>query len=129
MQLLVRNWSAAQVTAGDGVRTLEKMDGDFALIATQRYDQFRDTMKRLAVSGAPVEIDEIAGNDEIFLTGVAPQDWTYDGPPGQFINAMKLPTDDTHKRVVVRLPVKELLPTLKRFDSVGAFQVDHIYDY
>ena len=86
-------------------------------------------MLALAEAPAPVQIQEIAGNDEIFLTGVAPIGWTYEGAPATVPYALALPTDGTHKRIVMRVPVRHLLPLLRSLTAEGQVAVDHIYDY
>jgi len=129
MQMVVTGWSSRLTTADSGIRVLEQLDDVHTLIATPRYDRFRDVMIGLARSDSTVTIREIAGNREIFLTGVAPAAWTYPGVEGVVPYTLPLPTDPSRKRFTLRLPVALLLATLRQLDTEGEAQVDHVYDY
>lgn len=110
------------------VRMIESLDHDYSLVSLPRYDEFRDAIRRLShVEG--VQIDEISGNDEIFLTGVAPASWRYAGTDGVEVYALELPTDPTRVRVTMTVPVRRLLTLVRALDAEGVMQVDHIYDY
>jgi len=111
------------------VERVASLDSVNTLVASPRYDVFRDLLIDLARSGAAVRIKEIAGNSEIFLTGVAPASWQYAGIDAVVAYALPLPTDATKKRVAVRAPVRQLLPFLAGVDAEGQLTVDHIYDY
>jgi hypothetical protein len=105
------------------------VDSVHTLVAAPRYDKFRDAIRQLAASNDRVRIEEIAGNREIFLTGVGPVAWQYSGPTGRDVFEIALPTDVSRKRVAIRVPVSELLAVVKRLDTEGQLVVDHIYDY
>jgi len=111
------------------VERLAAMDSVNTLVASPRYDVFRDLLLDLARSRSAVRIKEIAGNGEIFLTGVAPASWQYAGTDAVVAYALPLPTDPTKKRVAVRAPVRQLLPFLATVEAEGNLTVDHIYDY
>ena len=108
---------------------LERADSLHTLVATKRYDEFRDAMLRLARTEPGVELREIAGNDDIFLTGIAPSGWDASHLAGLAAYALPLPTDSTRERVAVRVKVRELLPLLRQLEAPGGLVVDHIYDY
>ena len=126
MQMVVADWNAAAGAAG--LKKLEQLDARHALVATPRYDAFRDAMLRLARGGTPVELEEIAGNREILLSGVAPRSWRYAGSRGAVEYALPLPSDASRKRVALRVPTTELIALLREALS-GGLAVDHIYDY
>jgi len=129
MQMVVTGWNDRLATADSGIRILEQLDDVHTLIATPRYDRFRDVMTGLAQADSTVTIREIAGNREIFLTGVAPAGWTYPGVEGVVPYTLPLPTDPARKRFTLRLPVPRLLATLRQLDAEGVARVDHVYDY
>lgn len=129
MQMVVTGWDDRMATADSGVKVLEQLDSVHTLIATPRYDRFRDLMLTLGKSEPGLTIREIAGNKEIFLTGVAPSGWTFSGAEGVVPYTQTLPTDSNRKRFTLRLPVNRLLTTLKQLDDEGQAKVDHIYDY
>ena len=129
MQMVVTGWEDRMATADSGIRVLEKLDPVHTLIGTPRYDRFRDLMLALGTGEPGLTIREIAGNREIFLTGVAPSTWQYPGAEGIVPYTQPLPTDATRKRFTLRLPVPRLLETLRQLDAEGIAVVDHIYDY
>jgi hypothetical protein len=99
------------------------------LLSTPRYDEFRDAMLALARRGGPVRLAEIAGNDEIFLTGVAGAGWALPDARGELVYALPLATDPARKRVAIRVAVRDLLPLLATLRADRGVLVDHIYDY
>ena len=104
------------------------LDPRHGLMALPRYDKFRDTLLAWSARDTFPDIQEIAGNDRIFLTGVAPASWNWQGARGWGVNAMPLPTDPSRKRITVSVPVSDLLPTLRDLSQNGIV-VDHVYDY
>jgi hypothetical protein len=90
---------------------------------------FRDVMLDLAKQNSGMRIIEIAGNDEIFLTGVAPSGWSHVDADAQTVHSMPLPSDASRERFGAKVRVKELLTVLRRLTSNPGVVVDHIYDY
>ena len=127
--MVVTGWSAALEAAHPKLKTVAKIDSVHTLLSAPRYDEFRDELRALADSGSGVRISEIAGNREIFLTGVAPRGWTYDGVQGRVVFAVPLPTDATRERVAMRVPVSDVIDVLHGLDAGGKLRVDHVYDY
>jgi hypothetical protein len=129
MQLVVTGWSDTLARREPNLVAIARLDSLHTLVATPRYDGFRDVLLRLAQSPGSLRITEVAGNDEILVSGVAPARWTYSGSAGAVDYALPLPTDSTRKRVALRLPVRGLLPVLDSLASEGRLAIDHIYDY
>jgi FAD/FMN-containing dehydrogenase len=129
MQMIVTGWTDSTTAHHAAIKPVGRVDSVHTLVAAPRYDKFRDAIRQLAVSNDRVRIEEIAGNREILLTGVAPAAWKYSGPTGRDVFEMALPTDASRKRVAIRVPVSELLAVVKRLDTEGQLVVDHIYDY
>jgi hypothetical protein len=97
-------------------------DGRIAVEAP-RYAQFTELMLRLART--PVQLSEIAGNDEIFVTIRERADAP--APPGTMI---ELPLRDRAgwRRTGVTVKVAELLPFLRAVQAQGG-EIEHVYDY
>ncbi len=129
VQLVVSGWSDSVAARHTAVERLEAIDPLHTLVAVPRYDEFRDAMRSLALANEPVTIKEIAGNDDILLTGVAPASWGYGGAPAQPVYAVPIAADPSRKRVAMRVPVRYLLPTLRALAAEGRLRVDHVYDY
>ena len=129
IHLVVRGWGDAVARSNASLAVVGRLDSLHTLVAAPRYDGFRDAMRGLARDPRGVEIVEIAGNDEIFLTGTAPAGWRWTSRQGSVPYTLPLPTDSTRMRVTLRVPVPRLLPVLAELDRAGQLQVDHIYDY
>lgn len=129
MQLVVAGWEDRLAPADSGIAVLERLDPVHTLVATPRYDRFRDVLLGWARTDSALAIKEVAGNREIFLTGVAPAGWRYPGPEAAMPYSLPLPTDPTRERFTLRVPVAELLPALRRIETEGQARVDHVYDY
>ncbi|MGH8720794.1 MAG: hypothetical protein ACREU4_02340, partial [Burkholderiales bacterium] len=128
MQMVVANW-AADPPPNARLKLIERLDGGaHALAATARYDGFRDAMLALARADAPLALEEVAGNREILLTGVAARAWRYAGSRGRVDYALPLPADDSKKRITLRVPTAQLIGVLSELLADGVV-VDHIYDY
>ena len=131
MQLVATGWDDAFAARVPGVTALARLDSAHALLATPRYDAFVDAVKALAAVDTGVTIVEIAGNGEIFLTGVAPRDWVYRGAVAgpAVAYALPLPTAAAKKRFTMRVPVRRLLALLRVLAADPRVTVDHVYDY
>lgn len=111
-------------------RAVARLDERHTLLAAPRYDAFRDQLFAPARSRASLRLDEIAGNDDIPLTGVAPVRWQTADTRVRTLHALPLPADSTRKRVAVRLSVRDLLDVLAGPDvGPSRLAVDHVYDY
>jgi FAD/FMN-containing dehydrogenase len=127
MQMVVAH-AVGAAPADARLKVLEPLGAGRVLAATPRYDGFRDAMLSLARSGSALELEEIAGNREILLTGVAPRNWRYAGTRGHVVYTLPMPADRERKRVTVRVPTTQLLALLREAQQSGLV-VDHIYDY
>lgn len=117
------------VAAEPRIRLVEHLGPGRALLSLPRWDGFRDVVRDLGVAGAPLVIEEIAGNDEMFVTGVAPAGWRYTGTDAVPAWVMALPADPGHNRVTLRVPVGRLLPLMRGLVAEGRVVIDHTYDY
>lgn len=100
-----------------------------ALVTIRRYDPFGELLLDAARRGESVPLVEIAGNDDIVVTGLATADWRYVGPEAEFLYAIPLATDPARIRPVLKVRTRDLLPFLRRAQADGRFTVDHVYDY
>jgi hypothetical protein len=118
----VENYSgpeaAVQVAAEFG-------DGSM-LIGLPRYEGFSVAVPRLAARG--VRFREIAGNDEIMLTLIAPRAWAYDLSAGEVLLTMPSLTDPDAQRLALNVPVRSLHTVLAELRERD-FVIEHLYDY
>jgi hypothetical protein len=129
IEMVVTGWTQQEARRDTRMAPLARLDGLHTLVSVPRYDAFRDVLIGLARSRTSLRIQEIAENDEIFLTGVAPAGWKRSGGRGTVVYALPLPTDPSRKRFAMRVAVPELLPLIRELDGEGRVTVDHIYDY
>lgn len=129
IQMVVVNWGKGDSTPDNRIIVLESLDRTHTLVATPRYDGFRDTLLEIAHKDAPLEIREVAGNREIFITGLAPKEWQYGGSRGRVMYSLPVPTDESRKRIAMRIPNRELIGALRELQREAKVVVDHIYDY
>lgn len=110
------------------VKVVTEIRRDSYLVIIPRYQEFTD----LAVSLAKRDVHfvQIAGNDEIMLSVVAPVTWDYDLPSEEanfFFDQDFLAQHDL-KRIVLECPVRSLHSVLKNLTDRG-IKIEHIYDY
>jgi hypothetical protein len=115
-----------RATGGNGpARELERPMARSSLLSIPRYEKFSEIVPALLKRG--VTIYEIAGNDEIFLTALAPVPWK--GVRDWHV-VMREPilTDAGRVRVGLTVPVSCLARVLADLEASGA-RLEHLYDY
>src|SRR6266404_4401719 len=99
-----------------------------AVVIIPRYQEFTDTAVKLTRHG--VRFVQIAGNDEIMLTVLAPEGWQYDLPAGEssLLFTERLMTQPGIQRFAIECSVRSLHLALN--DAVArGIRIEHIYDY
>jgi hypothetical protein len=98
------------------------------IVSIPRYQEFTDLAVQLAKRD--VHFAQIAGNDEIMLTIIAPKNWSCDSPPGDssFLFTESFLTQPNVKRIALECPVRSLHAVLNNLASCGG-KIEHIYDY
>jgi hypothetical protein len=98
------------------------------IVSIPRYQEFTDRAVELAKRD--VHFVQIAGDDEIMLTVVAPKNWNYDLPSkdGSLLFTEEFLTQPNVKRIALECPVRSLHSVLNNFASRG-IKIEHIYDY
>ncbi len=109
-----------------GVRRVQELGPRHWIFTVPHYQGFTDTVPLLARDG--VEFEEIAGNDEIMLTLIAPAAWNYNLSAGKPLFTMTLLTGPDAKRVAVQVPVKSLGAILREMDAKN-LRLEHLFDY
>jgi hypothetical protein len=108
------------------VRVAEQLDEEATLIGLPRYEGFTQTVPKLAKQG--VRFIEIAGNQQIMVSALAPKEWTYHLQEGEVLFSMDVLTQPHLKRMTLNLPVKSLHTILAALESDGVV-LEHLYDY
>lgn len=112
-----------------GLTVLRAIDSTHKLVATPRYDGFHRAVVALAAAAPDAVLKEVAGNDDIVVTGVAPLGWDWRMPGVRTLYALALPTDSTHKRVVMQVRTKALIALQRALVAQRGLALDHMYDY
>lgn len=119
------NWpDAAQKVPG--VEVTAEFGEDGVILALPRYEGFSVATPQLAAAG--VRFVQVAGNDDIMLTVLAPRTWEYDLDVGEVLFAQPILTDSNLQRLALNVPVSELHTVLNEL-AKRKFVLEHIYDY
>ena len=109
-----------------GVKKIRELEDGACVVSLPHYQGFTDTAPALARTG--VEFRDLAGNDEILLTVVAPTEWKYDLPQGSLLFTMEMMNTGATKRFAVQAPVHSLGAMLRAFETRG-IKIEHLFDY
>ena len=127
--LRIHAWidNAGDDVFADGIVKKVKALGPRAYIVTvPRYEAFTVRAKQLIAQG--VRFNDIAGNDDILVTVLAPASLKIDPSLGTILLDEPLLTDPATRRVGLLAAVASLHDTVTRLEKSGAI-VEHIYDY
>jgi hypothetical protein len=107
------------------IRVAGRIGGGPVVVEVPRYAQLTDILVRLAAAG--IDPVEIAGNDDIFLTVLAPA--AASPPPGAAV-LLSIPLDDRAgwRRLGLSTKVVRLGPVLRAVQAGGG-EIEHVYDY
>jgi hypothetical protein len=110
------------------IKNLKQIDPQSFVVFIPRYQEFTDRAIELAKRN--VHFVQIAGDDEIMLTIVAPKNWSYDLPAsdGSVLFTENFLTQPGVKRIALECPVRSLHSVLNSFSTRG-IKIEHIYDY
>lgn len=97
------------------------------LVALPRYEPFTATVQALAAAG--VRFVEIAGNDALLVTIVAPAAWRDAEHRGAELVEWPLLTDRARKRVALTVAVPQLHAVLPSLAAEPGVTIDHLYDF
>ena len=122
----VENFSDDLFVKYPKIEKVSELDNNTYIIKIPRYRMFTEIIPKLSKDG--VHFIDIAGNDEIFLTIIAPRNWDYDLEEGRPLFSMEILTNANLKRIGVGVPVKFLNKILTTLEEQG-IKIEHIYDY
>jgi len=119
---LVLAATPAQIAAIDPRLKILSGSANGTVVDAPRYAQFTDLAQKIAAAG--IAFREIAGNDDIFITVLAPAST----PAGKPLLSMKLGDRPGWERRGYMVKVPALSATLATLRAEGA-TLEHIYDY
>ncbi|HST35251.1 MAG TPA: hypothetical protein VLK25_01290 [Allosphingosinicella sp.] len=125
LRLVVRAEPAAVAAVDPRFRPVARLADGYVAVETPRYEQFTQLMQRLAAT--PVALSEIAGNDDIFVTLLLPDNVR---PPASTYVMTEVPLEDRPgwRRVGLNVKVPRLLGLIRGTRAAGG-ELEHVYDY
>ncbi len=125
---VIHAWVRKTPAATDArIRMREAIGGDSELLALPRYGPFTATVRALADQG--VRFVEIAGNDTLLITIIAPAEWQDRAGRGDKLVEWPILTDRTQKRVAMTIAIPRLHEILPSLAAESAITIDHLYDF
>jgi hypothetical protein len=123
---LVSGVPAEQLATIKGVKIIQTQTQG-VLIETPRYRAFTKILTQIAMAGG--SIVEIAGNDDVMVTMITPEDVPFSLLP-QGVSLIKSVARDGFgsQRTLLDVRMLELALLLKEFSN-GDVRVEHVYDY
>ena len=108
------------------IKVVDQFDDASLLVSLPRYEPFRQAVTTLVSHDA--RLLEIAGNDQILMTVIAPNNWQDVWHQGEKVCEWTILTEPAKKRVALLVPISRLHETLPRLTHDG-LTLDHLYDF
>jgi len=110
------------------IKVVKQIAPQTFIVNIPRYQEFTD--RAIELAKRDVHFVQVAGNDEIMITIVAPKNWAYDLPAsdGSLLFTENVLTHPDVKRIALECPVRSLHSVLNNLGARG-IKIEHIYDY
>jgi hypothetical protein len=108
------------------IRKVKQVGPGAYIVIIPRYQEFTTVAEWLAERD--IHFVEIAGNDEILVSAIAPRGWSYNLTAGEEAFSTILATAPELKRVAISTPVGSLHRVVNELRR-GGTKVEHVYDY
>ena len=115
-----------RIFADTRIRKVKTLGLRSYIVALPRYAAFTPVVTALVKQG--VRFHDLAGNNEILLTAIAPRELDLHAMSGGIVLSEEILTNPATKRIGVRVPVRTLHVILTDLPTHGA-SVEHLYDY
>ena len=108
------------------VRIVQDLGNGGFVITLPHYQGFTDTAPSLAEKG--VDFIEIAGNKEILMSFISPDNFTLKNNQVKILFSMKVLGEMKKKRVAIQVPVESLSFIIREL-AAKDIPIEHIFDY
>jgi hypothetical protein len=108
------------------IRKVKEVGSGAYVVVVPRYQEFTTIAGWLAERD--IHFVEVAGNDEILVTAIAPRSWAYNLTAGELAFSTELATAPELRRVAISTPVSSLHVVMNQLQSQG-IKIEHVYDY
>jgi hypothetical protein len=122
----VENTPAMMFAENPRIRKVKEIGAGAYIVAVPRYQEFTTISEWLAERD--VQYVEIAGNDEILVSILAPAGWNYNAGVGTIAFETPLAASADQKRVAISVRVNELTGMIAKLRRRGA-TLEHVYDF
>lgn len=123
LRLIVRAAPATLAGVDGDLRPVQVLPGGMTVVEAPRYERFNSALAKLIARDVPLV--EIAGNDDVFATVLAPAGATL---PGTMLFDMTADGDTGRRRLGVVLKVPALPELFRAAERAGGL-VEHVHDY
>jgi hypothetical protein len=127
--LVIHAWlddAPERIFADTRIRKVKTLGLRSYIVALPRYAAFTPVVAALVKQG--VRFHDLAGNNEILLTAIAPRELDLHAMSSGIVLSEEILTNPATKRIGVRVPVRTLHVILTDLPTRGA-SVEHLYDY
>lgn len=114
------------IFARDGITSVKQLGPQSFVVRMPRYEAF--TAAALALDEAGVQFVNIAGNDDILVSALAPDSLAWTDGAARRVVTLPIQTEPGRVRLAIRTPLAALRETLATLRSGGA-TIEHLYDY
>jgi len=122
----IENASEPIFTGNPRIRKVKEVGAGAYIVIIPRYQEFTTVAAWLA--DRDVHFVEIAGNDEILVTAIAPRNWAYALTAGEVAFSTELATGPDWKRIAIAAPARDLHKVMNELKN-GGIRIEHVYDY
>jgi hypothetical protein len=122
---VIKGLDAADIAAVDGTKLIAKLD-DASVIETPRYRVFTGILQQLALRGR--DAVEIAGNDDVLITVLAPEAGSAQAIGGRELFSVPVQSKPGWRRMGLDVRIAELMGMIRRMRGADV-ELEHVYDY
>jgi hypothetical protein len=126
IRTVVVGLTPADIATDPRIKVVRELGSGRTLIVTPRYQAYTDLLAGLARRGR--DVAEIAGNDRILITALAPDGRLPTITGGRRLFEQPIQSEPGRRRVGLDLQVAELAAAIRAIEGAGAV-VEHVYDY
>ena len=126
LRLVARTSPEVLAALDDRLKVVRDMPGGLVVAVAPRYAQFTELLDKM--TGSTIALEEIAGNDDIFLTATLPESAMSRWPNATVLLSMPLGERPGWHRLGLSTKVPQLLATMRQVEMAGG-AVEHVYDY
>ncbi|MBV8802829.1 MAG: hypothetical protein JO131_07720, partial [Gammaproteobacteria bacterium] len=123
---LVDNVSNNIFKQNKNIKRVKVINVNEDIVSLPSEQSFTDAVTKITKND--LQFKDIAGNNEILVTAVAPKNWIYDNKTAQLLFIMNILTQPTLHRIAIRVPTKSLLKVLQYLQKNNVM-IEHVYAY